>query len=149
MLSSYGGMYETGATTVIDVAAAGTYYGWVSATTGLVSGAGYVTFDDNATADRLTIGTSGGGVYAVTANVAYSGTANSTAICSVHVGGTRQEKCSLKRKLGAAGDVGSAGLTCNLSLAATNYLDLRCTADTNGDDVTIQEANLHIHRIGF
>lgn len=146
--SSYGGMYEAGATTVIDVASAGTYYPWVSATAGVVSGTGYVTFTDG-TPDSLTIGANGAGVYLVNVALSYSGTANSTAICKVYKEGVAQNNCTLKRKLGTGGDVGNTGLTCLLSLAASDDIALYCTADSNGDDVTVQEANLTITRVGF
>ena len=147
-LSSYGGMYETGGSTIIDVAAAGTYYPWVSATSGNVSGAGYVTFT-NGTPDSLTIGANGAGVYLVNVALSYSGTANSTAICRVYQEGVAKTNCLLKRKLGTGGDVGNTGLTCLLPLVANDDISLYCTADGNGDDVTVNEANLTIARIGF
>jgi len=148
-VSSYGGLYENSAGSTITVTTAGTYYGWTTATVGTVAGTGFVTADvANATADNLTIGTSGAGTYLVTLSVCYSGTANSTAVGAIHVDGVPQTNITLRRKLGTGGDVGSASATGILKLEVGNVVDLRFTADGNGDTVVVQRVNLAIARIG-
>jgi hypothetical protein len=143
---SYGDMYEDGDGTSITLTTAGTYYGWISATSGTVKGSGYVTFTDNGTADRLTIGTSGGGVYLVTASCNYSGSTGAVIHGVVHLNNATT-RCSFHANISGASDVVHAAGSAILTLASTDFLDLRFTCDTNSKSVTIYHCVVSIVRI--
>lgn len=146
---SYGQLYEDGAGSTITVTTAGTFYGWTTASAGLTAGAGFVVADtSNATADRLTVGSSGAGTYLVTFSVSYSGTANRTAHWTIFKDGVAQGNVSFERKLGTGGDVGSGSCQGMLALVSGNYLDARVTSDNNGDLVVVNHASLTINRVG-
>lgn len=147
---AYGGLYENSVGSAITVTTAGTYYGWKSATAGTLSGAGYVTADvANVTADNLTIGASGAGVYFVTLNVSYSNNQdNRTVEGAIFKGSTEQLNIEWKRKAAVGADLGSVSASGFLTLAAGDTISFRLTSSTNGDIVTVRVVNLTIHRIG-
>jgi hypothetical protein len=144
--ADFGSLYEnTGSPgTEIDVATAGNYYGWVSATAGSLNGITADTAD--ATADHLTIATAGD--YYVSISLQFSGTAVAIIECALFVDGVENVQIEIYRKLGTAGDVGSASAAGTLSLSASDELSIRCTSDSNGDDVDVWAANLSVVGIG-
>lgn len=144
---SYGEMYEQGLASVITVSTAGTYYGWTTASSGLVAGTGLVTFTDNSTADRLTVGVDGGGIYRVDCFVSFSGSNSAVIEGAIYKTGSREDKISFTRKLGVGGDVGTAACSGLLSLSSGDYIDLRFTSDSNGDTLTIANLNVSITRV--
>jgi hypothetical protein len=145
--TAYGSMYEDNDSgSSITVTTAGTFYGWTTATTGEVDGT-HVTFTGDATADRMTVATSGIGKYLVNAQISFGGTLSATVQCSIFKDGTELPNCSFTRKLGTGGDVGSASITGFVDVTSAGYLDLRFTSDGNGDSVDIYKCSLNIHRI--
>jgi hypothetical protein len=142
----YGELYEdTGSPgTTIDVATAGNFYGWVSATSGDLNN---ITADiADATADHLTIATDG--AYAITASLAFSGTVSALVECAIFESGVELTHLKFYRKLSAAGDVGSASISGVETLEASDEISLRCTSDSNGDDVNVWAVNLTVVGIG-
>lgn len=145
--ASYADLYEDSGGTVIDVASAGTYYQWVSTTVGTETGANLA--DADVTSDNITIGKYGGGVYYINVVISFEGENNAVVHCGVHLGGVKQDNLSFNRNMAANSTVGSASVGGLLTLANTNVVDLRCTSDTNGDDVTVYHANLSVVRVGL
>ncbi|MHC4302715.1 MAG: hypothetical protein ACYS7Y_36105, partial [Planctomycetota bacterium] len=138
--SAVGEMYEDNDSgSGITITTSGTYYGWVTASTGEVRG---VTFASDATADKLTVAHSG--LYHVDGAVSFTGSIGSTFLGVVHVNGSPQVKVKFRRKIGTGGDIGSASLSGVLDLSENDYVDLRFTADGNNKTITIYSANLSI-----
>ena len=147
--ASYGYLYEdndTGST--ITVTYLGVYYGWTTATSGHVAGAGYVTADvADGTADHLTIGASGAGKYVAQAFMSFSGENSAEVEAAIFVNGAESE-IEFQRKLGATGaDIGSGSCGGILDLSASDEVSFRVTSDGNGDDVNVYRCQLCIHRI--
>jgi hypothetical protein len=142
----YGELYENAGSpgTTITVTTAGTYYGWVSATAG---DSNNITSDvADATADHLTIATAG--TYYISIHVSFSGTATAVVECALFVNGTENEHIEIYRKLGTAGDVGSASAGGIEVLSASDELSVRCTSDGNNDDIDVWSMNLAVMGIG-
>lgn len=140
-----GEMYEynaSGTTSNITVTSSGSFYGWTTATEGVTSG---VTFNDNSTADRLTVSTAGD--YQVNASVSFGTSTNNTIVeAAVFKNGTKIDYLTFRRKL-SSGDLGVAAITGIITLAASDYLDLRFTSDGNGDVVEVEIINLNINQV--
>ena len=131
--------------TSISITTAGDYYGWVSAGEGEVTN---VTFASDATADKLVIPSEGAGLYQIEGNFSFSGTGGAVVIGALHVSGSPDTSCKLRRKIGAGGDTGNASLSpAIIDLSAADYLDVRFTSDDNGDSITIYTGSLTIRRI--
>jgi hypothetical protein len=142
----YGEVYEDNpAGTTIDIASAGTFYPMPSGYIGEEAGAPYVTVVT--TSGSLLIGNDGAGLYQVHASLSYGGTVDILSEAAIHVNGAIQHNCHIKRKLSAAGDVGSITITGLIRLVDGDVVDIRFTSDTNGDDIDLNHANLNIHRI--
>ncbi|HUW13929.1 MAG TPA: hypothetical protein VM537_29670 [Anaerolineae bacterium] len=140
-----GNMYEYGSANTITVTTAGTYYGWTTAVAAKVNGMTADTAD--ATADHFTIVEAG--EYEVKATVSFGGTGNSTVRCAVHVDGVINADCPrFTRKLGAAGDIGTAAPAGTITLAAGEEVSLRFTSDGNGDSVDLEDVSFSIRRLG-
>lgn len=146
--AAYGAIYEETASpgTSIAMASAGTYYGWVSASSGELDGT-YVSADvADGTADHLTIESSGDGVYHITLSVSFSGTGNSTFTGKVFNSGVATT-VGFSRKLGTGGDVGSAGCSGLLDLSNGDELSVRFTSDSGSDTLNVWFCQLSIVRI--
>lgn len=147
-IPSYCDIYESNAGgSTITVVTAGTYYGWTTATESICAGATFADFTGDATADRITIGASGGGTYLVNASVSFSAGNTDQTKGAIHLGGALQTMCEFDRTMGAAASVGSAGISCLLTLASTNYIDLRFTSNTNGDALVVYKTNLSVVKV--
>jgi hypothetical protein len=144
---SYGELYEQGLGSTITVTTAGTYYGWVTAIDGETAGSPYITFTNDSTADRLTIGASGAGVYDINVSISFVGASASIVQGAIYKNGSRQDKLSFQRQFPASPQYGVVPISGKLSLAASDYIDLRFTSDGNGDVITISNLNFSIHRV--
>ena len=120
----------------ITVTTAGTYYGWTTSEVYHVQG---VTADFTGTSDGLV--PDDGGNFLMVGAVSFRGTPNSTIECGIFVDDV-QEHVAFRRKLGAGGDVGAAPIaTCLTGIDGGDKIDVRFTANSNGDTVIIE--NLH------
>lgn len=145
---SYANMYEyNSGGTVLTMTSADVYYGWKTAGQAYAAGSSYIQFSDNATADRLLVGTSGAGIYDVNFNLSFGGTANVLIRGAVHLNGTAQDNLRFRRKLGDAGDEGSAGFHGQISMVSGDYLDVRLSADNAASVVNIYCCGLAVERI--
>lgn len=148
VVSAYGELTEedidgTPATT-ITCTTAGTYYPWITASSGDVSG---TTADlADATGDNIQIDTGNGGTYRISVAFSFSGTVNATISCFVFDTGVRTG-IGFVRKLGAGGDVGSAMGSGLYVAAAADEFSLRCTCGTNGDVINPWVVNLSLTRV--
>lgn len=145
---SQGEMYEytVAPGTTITVTTAGTFYGWISAVTGTVTGGNFITFLSNATADRLVVGSDGPGIYHLYVSCSFSGSINAVIEGALFLNDVLQDNLRFTRKLSAAGDVGCVSISGILTLADTDYIDFRVTSDTNADVVNIINCNVLISR---
>ncbi len=140
--SAYGSMYENGTGSTIAITTAGTYYGWTTAVDG---GSNNCTFTGNGTADRITFNTAG--IFRVDGTVSFSGSSNSTVVGTIFKNGVATN-IEFTRKLGTGGDTGTASLgSLPLSIAVNDYIDLRFTADDNGDAISIKNAQIMASKI--
>jgi hypothetical protein len=145
--ASYGYLYEDNETgSTITCTYADTYYGWVTATEGEVSGSGTVTSDtSDGTADHLTIGASGAGKYVVNACATYSGPSAAEISGTVHVNGVGTA-LEFMTKMAGLGDKVSGSSCGILDLSANDEVSLRFASDGNGDAVVVYHVQLAIHR---
>ena len=147
---SYGEMYENNASgTSITLTTSGTYYGWVSATSGELKGTNYVTFSDNATADRLVIGTNGAGIYDIDVTFSFTGSNSQTITGSIFKNDSEITKLSARRGLGTSPPIGNANISGKLSLAANDYIDLRFSSSESSASITIYNINVSLTRISI
>lgn len=149
LVDSYGALYEDNDTgTAIAITTAGTYYGWKSATQGEVAGSGYVTSDvADATADHLTIGASGGGVYAVDASASILVADGKTIKGYLFISGARQYVgFEVENQTGGA-QIFNGAASGILDLSNTEELSLRFTSDSSSDSITAYRAQVTARRI--
>lgn len=132
---------------VLPMAVTPNYYGLTSASEGYTTGSEYVRYEDNATADRLVIGSQGAGTYLVTLSSSFGGNGNVKVGAAIHINGVLQNGLAFLNKLNSTGDVSSASLTGIVTLQAGDYLDVRFNSDTDNKNVYIYLLNLHISRI--
>lgn len=145
--AAYGSLYENNDTgSTITTTTAGTYYGWVTATAG---GNNLTTLDTaNATADRITVDTGGGGVFFVAFSASFYNANNNVqthiavfkngVIAPNLVGETTPVNANYEQNVPGNGI---------LTLAAGDYIDLRITTNNNGEVVTLKHVSLTLHRI--
>lgn len=145
----YGEMYEPNYSTftTYSVLVADTYYGWTSGTAGNVTGPGYCTYSDNTTADRLTIGSDGVGVYKVNVNVYFEySTNNAEVIFNVFKNGSEVNDLLTAVKTNASNDRRSGVVTGLIELTVGDYVDFRFKSDKSGN-LKIFLVNFSIDRI--
>jgi hypothetical protein len=146
----YGEMFEHShsSPTSISLTTADTYYGWVSATDGDTYGSPYITFEDNATADRLRIGQEGAGVWLLTSHYSLaSGGVGFTLGVGIFINGTIHQHAQTHRELSGANDLGAMGITAVMELEGGDYVDLRFTSDTNSKSVNVHHVTICLTRV--
>jgi hypothetical protein len=142
----YGELYEDNdAGTLIDITTAGTFYPMVSGFFGQETGSPYV--DVVAESGQIRIGANGNGLYQIHCSLSYGGTVDILSEAAIHINGNIQHNMHIKRKLSAAGDIGAVTLAGMARLSTNDFVDIRFTSDSNGDDINLNHANLTIHRI--
>jgi len=121
------------------------YAGWVTATVGTLGVNGLVTFVNNGTADRLTVGTGGAGKYRAGfhANVTNSGGKLTTG--AIHVNDVEQTnvKMSLPGDSSKAVNLSGGGI---ITLTDNDFVDLRFKSEDT-DTVDVFQVNLNIERL--
>lgn len=132
-----------GGSTSIDLPTAGTY---VLMTNFDTDGASNQCTNDSTTNNRITV--SRAGIYKVSFTASFSGTVSATFYIGVFKNGAIQNNIHVSRKLGIGGDVGCVSASGYISMAVNDYIDLRATGGTNGDDIVIQDANLNLVQVG-
>lgn len=129
---------------------------------GVHSGEIYVTEDNYQNISNLTAGYNNGfvfdgnytltvvysGVYKVTSDFAFSGTANNEYHLSFAINNARQSKCHTERVIGTGGDVGSAGVTCLVELNVGDYVAMQIENVDSSGNPTIHDINLNLVRVG-
>jgi hypothetical protein len=142
----YGELYEDNpAGTTIDITTAGTFYQMPSGYLGQETGNPYV--DVVAESGQIRIGSKGEGLYQIHCSLSYGGTVDILSEAAIHVNGGIKHNMHIKRKLSAAGDVGAATLTGMARLIENDFVDIRFTSDSDGDDINLNHANISLHRI--
>lgn len=122
-----------------------TFKGWVSAGAGIVDQKGRATFSSNATADRLLIGAGGKGDYLLNFSVSFLNSAGDMVIGAIHKNDAIQHRMKT-RQLGNSVDYVNMTGGGIVSLAATDYVDLRFRSET-ASTVTVNFASLSISRL--
>lgn len=141
----YGALYYSGAGSNITLTNQNTWYGFTAATAGEVRG---ITADAaDATADHLTIVTSG--TYRMTLTACYSTSGLGTYELSAHVDGTEcSSGCATRRYL-SAGDVGSVAGHSVVELSAGQEVSVRARCTTSaGKTLTVERLCLSLERVG-
>ena len=121
---SYGNMYST-AGTVGPLTPANTYFGVTSMVAGAVSN---ITFEDNATSDRLNIITTG--TYAISVSVSCESDSKASDIDFTVFRNNVQTVLKKSRTFTDAGAIGSVSLYGILELTAGDFIDLRIAEST-------------------
>ncbi len=144
MSDAYGELFEINeAGTTINIPVAGIFVKWVTTAAGLGGPTDLVQVD--AANNQLVIGANGAGVYRAASGASISGNANSLKEGAVHLNGVRQQKIEFNRGIGGASDQGYFGIPPGyLVLVAGDIIDLRFTADANGDTVVLHHVILSI-----
>jgi hypothetical protein len=138
---AYGELYVHDGVTAMVVTNAGTYYTLAPAfTAGSSLGTTLATSSNSITVLKK-------GMYQYNGSLSFSGTGNSTIECAAFTNGTEAINSDFKRKIGSGGDVGSAAKAAMLNLNAGDYVQMKITADSNGDSITIQQANFSLRLI--
>jgi hypothetical protein len=147
-MDSYCSLYEEneGGTT-IDVTVAGTYVQWTTSTVNLESATPSELCDADTTTDRITIGTNGAGIYMINTALSVAPSAASPQIdFAVFKNGTRVSACT--------GDFDTAdrergAIPCQLSLAVSDYIDVRLTSSNNAQDPVVHHLTFNAQRIAY
>jgi len=146
MSDAYGELFEINeAGTTINIPVAGNFVKWVTAAAGLAGPTDLVQVD--VANDQFVIGAHGGGVYECVISTSMEGNANSLKEGAVFLNGVRQQKLEFNRHIGAAIDEGAAGISGLFALVPGDVIDLRFTADGNGDTVVLFHVNIFIHAL--
>lgn len=136
MSDAFGELFEINeAGTTINIPTAGAFVKWVTASAGLSGPDDLVCVD--AANNQIVIGANGGGVYQIHIGVSMSGNVNSLKEGAAFVNNVRQQKIEFNRKIGASMDQGYVGIIGLVDLAVADVVDLRFTADGNGDTVIV------------
>lgn len=146
MSDAYGELFEHNpAGTTINIPVALVFVKWATSVAGLGGPSDIVQVD--VANDQLVIGAAGGGLYEVHAAMSVSGNANSVKEGAVFVNGVHQVKLEGHRQLGGAMDEGFVGIHGLVRLVAADIVDLRFSADGNGDTVVLFHVDLFIHAL--
>ncbi len=146
MSDAYGELFEVNeAGTTINIPVAGTFARWVTAGAGLAGPTDLVEVD--AANNQLVIGARGAGVYEAIIGISLAGNVNSLKEGAIFIDGVRQQKIEFNRQIGAAMDQGFVGVVGLGSLVAGQTVDLRFTADGNGDTVILHHVTMFIHAL--
>lgn len=141
-------MYEhsnPSAPTTINLTTSGTYYQWVSTTTGSVGD--YWTH--SATTDDLTLtDAAGAGLYKVCSNFSFTGSNSQTLEWAIFKEGTEQDKCHSFRGLGVGSPVGASSICCQLDVTLNDSITLQVTSSASSATVNISHVNVNLYRIG-
>ncbi len=144
MSDAIGELFEINeAGTTITIPVAGTFEKWVTASAGLRGPTDLVLVD--AANIQLVIGANGGGLYQTIVGITMMGNVNSLKEGAIFVNGVRQQKLEANRQIGAAMDQGFFAPKGYLQLVPTDIVDLRFTADGNGDTVVVEHVVLMLH----
>jgi hypothetical protein len=141
---AYGEMFVSYNTTAMNLVLAETYY---TVTSNVQAGdLKNVTFTNSGVDCYLTIGVSG--TYAFRGSLSFSGSPGD----EVHGGMSVNDAeplgcCEFTRKMGAAGDVGSASFSGIQQLTAGQTIRVKIENETDADDPTIETMNFSLYRI--
>ena len=146
----FGELYEISATspTLIELVSNASWYGWVSATQGILS-AGITSDTINAIADRMNI--SRYGLYKIEVCLSIGGTQNqqiTSALYIVRSGSDIETRITTFSKISSAGDIISASSMGVLELYPGDAIDLRFKSTNNNEDLYIYTINLIITKVG-
>ncbi len=140
-----GEMYEynsPGNSTEIVIVTAGNYYGWKTASSGVING---ITFESNVTADKLIV--SSDGTYLVNASFSFGSKNNGDIVeAAIFKNGIKVDKLSFRRFL-SSGDIGVTAITGLIGLNKDDYIDMRFTIDGNNHIVELEIANVNIVQV--
>ncbi len=143
MPPAYGQLYEDSGGTVINITTGGTFVKWVSSTAAQYNLTTLSTDDDD-----ITIDSGGAGVYLVTFQASYIGSAAEIFHWGVFVGGVKQDVASSEIKVGA-GDMASQSGSGLITLSDADLVDLRVTSTSNTKTATVNHAQLTLTRVGI
>jgi hypothetical protein len=89
-----------------------------------------------------------GGVYQVTSQWSFSGSATNEYHLSLTINHIQQDKCHSERKIGTGGDVGSASFTCFIDVSVGDYIIPVIENVGASNSATIHDLQLNLVRIG-
>lgn len=145
----FGEMYESSPNgTDYQLTSTNYYYGWSSATPGDVSGSPYVIFEDDPTADKITIGADGEGVYLMNISISFWGTNNSNIEVAVFKNGTLQPEFQSVSTI-SGNDKDGTSMSGILSMYAGDYIQLAFHSQGNSDHIYVMYCNLSLSRISL
>jgi len=141
---TYGELYVSYNSTVTNILVAGTY---VTITANVVEGiTKNVTFTQTTTDNYFTVLV--GGIYNVNLNISFSGGNSDEFHGGVCLNGSNPVgSLEFNRKMGAGGDVGSAGCSGLIRLVAGDKLCVKITNETDADDPIIGFMNFSFRKI--
>lgn len=87
------------------------------------------------------------GVYDISFNLSWTGSANTTFHWAIFVDGVKLDECSMETKVGAAMDTASGSARGLHNLTVGNVVDLRVTADGDVKTVTVNHASLIVRKV--
>ena len=96
--------------------------------------------------NKITVTTAG--VYEIAASISFSGTNNAGFIGIIYINGSPAEDLQFKRRLGAGGDVGSAGISGIADIGAGQDVEFFVIGFEGGGDFDMEAANLNVRSIG-
>ena len=100
---------------------------------------------NDATNNQITV--TNAGKYIFHCEASFSGTNNATITLRASVNGTDQSNVESVRKLGTAGDVGSASLHGILDLSASDIVTLEVASDGTSSTFVLQSSNMSLSRL--
>lgn len=140
-----GEMYEyntSGNSTEITIITSGIFYGWTSASSGVLNG---INFNNSVTADNLKV--SSDGTYLVNASFSFGSKNNADIVeAAIFKNGTKVNKLAFRRFL-SSGDIGVTAISGLISLSKDDYIDLRFTINGNNHIVELEIANVNIVKV--
>jgi len=134
---------HTGST--ITVATAGTYYPWITATAGPMTG-GMTADVTDASGDHLTVPKTG--AYLVLTSGSYTGGNDDQSRCRVALSGTGSVVVVWERTMSPAARIGAASAQGLVTATVGQEFRIECTSNTNGDALVLHNTQLTAMRVG-
>ena len=140
--AAYGNMYENNES---GSAMNSTTKRWITAAAGKLDGNGIVTFSDNATGDRLVIGTGGAGDYFIDAKCDQTNAGGNVSKMVIQVNGV--DTIIEDEHASDSGDHRQLNTSNILTLADNDYLSMYVVSSTPIDVITAHHTSLTVRRL--
>ena len=152
-LPSYGGMgVPDGSTAQFTISTGGVYVATDAFTlshekTGFLTDSQSNTDHSTEASDGFIVDTNGAGKYKFTFQASATGSANTEFKFFGHKNGTKESFCGFTMEIGSTSDIERGAVSCFLTLAVGDFVDVRYTSNSNNDTLTLHNTSFSLVRV--